>query len=85
MVRKKEIIAIMDIRKISHAEKSTLTCFHKGDESVKSLVILSPSLTRQKKRNQRGQQKRKDQQGPEHIVLVSSISPMTLKDRVSNS
>ncbi|SFI19866.1 hypothetical protein SAMN05192551_10861 [Tindallia magadiensis] len=85
MVRKKEIIAIMDVRKISHAEKSKLTCFHKGDESVKSLVILSPSFKRQKKRNQRGRKKKKDQKGPEHIVLVSSISPTTLKDRVSNS
>ena len=89
LVKKKEIIAILDARKMNEMgkyqsflkafEKSQLNYLNKGDETIKSLVILVPSLKRHLKyRRKRDKSVRRT----EHIVLVSSISPTTLKERV---
>ena len=81
LVKKKEIIAILDARKMNEVGKykNFLKPFK---NTPKSLVILVPSLQRhlKNKRKRRNKNKR-----AEHIILVSSISPATLKERVARS
>lgn len=92
LVKKREIIGILDARKWSEVEKdhsllknfekSQLDYLHQSEETIKSLVILVPWLQRRLKQRKRRKNK---YQKPAHIILVSSISPTTLKERVQRS
>ncbi len=92
LVKKREIITILDARKMNElgkyqsflktSEKSQQNYLNHGEETIKSLVILVPFLQRHLKHRRKRKEKNRK---PEHIVLVSSISPTTLKERVMKS
>jgi hypothetical protein len=87
MVRKSEVITILDARKIQSARNSHLFFgafqneHSRTTESIKSFVLIDPPV----KKNDRGRRRFNHLDKRQPIVLVSAIASTTLQKRFNDS